>query len=38
MVFASGRGVKIDIDAVKTKMTLTVAEKLFSESNGRFVV
>jgi phosphoribosylformylglycinamidine synthase len=44
MAFAAGKGVEIDIDAVKTRKTnlleieLTVAEILFSESNGRFVV
>jgi phosphoribosylformylglycinamidine synthase len=38
MAFAGDKGVKIDIDAIKTKGKLTVAEILFSESNGRFVV
>ncbi|OEG71893.1 hypothetical protein ATZ36_12060 [Candidatus Endomicrobiellum trichonymphae] len=44
MAFAAGKGVKIDIDAVKTgkiksrETKLTVAEILFSESNGRFIV
>jgi phosphoribosylformylglycinamidine synthase len=44
MAFAAGKGVEIDIDAVKTRkinlleIELTVAEILFSESNGRFVV
>jgi phosphoribosylformylglycinamidine synthase len=38
MAFASYKGVRINIDAVKTKGNLTVAEILFSESNGRFVV
>jgi len=38
MAFSSQKGVKINIDAVKTEGTLTAAEKLFSESNGRFVV
>ena len=38
MAFASGKGVRIDIDAIKTEGVLTVAEKLFSESNGRFVI
>jgi phosphoribosylformylglycinamidine synthase len=40
MALASGKGVKIDIDAVKTEKSnqLTTAEILFSESNGRFIV
>ncbi|MDR1721323.1 MAG: phosphoribosylformylglycinamidine synthase subunit PurL [Endomicrobium sp.] len=48
MAFSAGKGVKIDIDAVKTSYVLkgkeeireemTPAEILFSESNGRFVV
>ncbi|MDR1926559.1 MAG: phosphoribosylformylglycinamidine synthase subunit PurL, partial [Endomicrobium sp.] len=40
MAFASGKGVKINIDAVKTAPPdqLTIGEILFSESNGRFVV
>jgi phosphoribosylformylglycinamidine synthase len=40
MAFASDKGVNINIDAVKTetKNPLTVAEILFSESNGRFIV
>lgn len=42
MAFSSRKGVKIDIDAVKCKekMTesMTPAEILFSESNGRFIV
>jgi phosphoribosylformylglycinamidine synthase len=38
VAFAGGKGVVIDIDAIKTKDKLTVAETLFSESNGRFIV
>jgi phosphoribosylformylglycinamidine synthase len=38
MAFAGDKGVIIDIDAIKTKDKLTVAETLFSESNGRFIV
>jgi phosphoribosylformylglycinamidine synthase len=38
MAFAGNKGVVIDIDAIKTKDKLTVAETLFSESNGRFVI
>jgi len=41
MAFASGKGVKINIDAVKTdnkNLPLTASEILFSESNGRFIV
>jgi phosphoribosylformylglycinamidine synthase len=44
MAFAAGKGVKIDVDAVKTReiksreTKLTVTEILFSESNGRFIV
>ncbi|GHT59091.1 phosphoribosylformylglycinamidine synthase subunit PurL [Endomicrobiia bacterium] len=40
MAFASGKGVNINIDAVEVeiKNPLTVAEILFSESNGRFIV
>jgi phosphoribosylformylglycinamidine synthase len=44
MAFAAGKGVEIDIDAIKTggvnllETELTVAEILFSESNGRFIV
>jgi len=44
MAFAAEKGVKIDIDAIKTgginlrETELTVAEILFSESNGRFIV
>jgi phosphoribosylformylglycinamidine synthase len=41
MAFAAGKGVEIDVDAVKINLLeteLTVAEILFSESNGRFVV
>ncbi|MDR3195889.1 MAG: phosphoribosylformylglycinamidine synthase subunit PurL [Endomicrobium sp.] len=38
MAFAGDKGVKVDIDAIKTKGELTVAETLFSESNGRFAV
>ncbi|MDR2399781.1 MAG: phosphoribosylformylglycinamidine synthase subunit PurL [Endomicrobium sp.] len=38
MAFAGDKGVKIDIDVIKTKGELSVAEILFSESNGRFVV
>ncbi|MDR0977706.1 MAG: phosphoribosylformylglycinamidine synthase subunit PurL [Endomicrobium sp.] len=38
MAFAGGKGVKIDIDTVKTDNKMTAAETLFSESNGRFVI
>ncbi|MCA6070780.1 MAG: phosphoribosylformylglycinamidine synthase subunit PurL [Endomicrobium sp.] len=38
MAFAAGKGVKIDIDAIKTEGVLTATEKLFSESNGRFII
>ncbi|MDR1418379.1 MAG: phosphoribosylformylglycinamidine synthase subunit PurL [Endomicrobium sp.] len=38
MSFASGYGVKINIDAIKTMGNMSVTEILFSESNGRFVV
>jgi phosphoribosylformylglycinamidine synthase len=40
MSFASNKGVKINIDTVKTepKDSLTVTEIMFSESNGRFIV
>jgi len=48
MAFSADKGVKIDIDAVKTPYAqeegletgrkMTLAEILFSESNGRFVV
>ncbi|MCA6080027.1 MAG: phosphoribosylformylglycinamidine synthase subunit PurL [Endomicrobium sp.] len=44
MAFAAGKGVKVNIDAVKIagaksqRTDLTAAEILFSESNGRFVV
>jgi phosphoribosylformylglycinamidine synthase len=38
MAFAGDKGVKVDIDAIRTKGKLRVAEILFSESNGRFIV
>jgi phosphoribosylformylglycinamidine synthase len=39
MAFAAGKGVVINIDAAKTEDTsMTPAEILFSESNGRFIV
>lgn len=39
MAFASGKGVKINIDSLKCKDAgMTPAEILFSESNGRFIV
>lgn len=40
MAFSADRGVKIDIDAIKTETirSMTIAEILFSESNGRFIV
>jgi phosphoribosylformylglycinamidine synthase len=38
MSFASGYGVNINIDSIKTVDNMSVAEILFSESNGRFVV
>jgi phosphoribosylformylglycinamidine synthase len=40
MAFAANKGVKIDIDVIKTEKVdlLTAVEILFSESNGRFVV
>jgi phosphoribosylformylglycinamidine synthase len=38
MAFAGDKGVKVDIDAIRTKGKLRAAEILFSESNGRFIV
>jgi phosphoribosylformylglycinamidine synthase len=40
MAFACGKGVNINIDAVKVegKTSLSIPEILFSESNGRFIV
>ncbi|MDR1942419.1 MAG: phosphoribosylformylglycinamidine synthase subunit PurL [Endomicrobium sp.] len=38
MAFSGQKGVKINIDAVKTKGNLTSSEILFSQSNGRFVI
>ncbi|MCL2799080.1 MAG: phosphoribosylformylglycinamidine synthase subunit PurL [Endomicrobia bacterium] len=38
MAFSGQKGVKINIDAVPVIKSLTPAEILFSESNGRFIV
>ncbi|MCL2389328.1 MAG: phosphoribosylformylglycinamidine synthase subunit PurL [Elusimicrobia bacterium] len=38
MAFAGNIGAKIDLNAVLTKGSLTDAEILFSESNGRFLI
>ena len=38
MAFAGDKGVKVNIDAIRTKGKLSAAEILFSESNGRFIV
>ncbi|MDR2251888.1 MAG: phosphoribosylformylglycinamidine synthase subunit PurL [Endomicrobium sp.] len=38
MAFSGDKGVKVDIDAIRTKGKLSVVEILFSESNGRFIV
>ncbi|MDR0956401.1 MAG: phosphoribosylformylglycinamidine synthase subunit PurL [Endomicrobium sp.] len=40
MAFASGKGVYVDIDTINigVEESLTTAETLFSESNGRFIV
>jgi phosphoribosylformylglycinamidine synthase len=38
MSFSSGYGVNINIDYIKTADTMSAAEILFSESNGRFIV
>ncbi|MDR0724043.1 MAG: hypothetical protein LBF23_02535, partial [Endomicrobium sp.] len=38
MSFASGYGVNINIDSIKTDDNMSAAEILFSESNGRFIV
>ena len=38
MAFAGDKGVKINIDEIKTSEKMTAAETLFSESNTRFVV
>jgi len=38
MAFSAQKGVKFNIDAVKRAGSMTAAEVLFSESNGRFIV
>ena len=38
MSFASEKGANINIDSIKTAGNISVAEILFSESNGRFIV
>jgi phosphoribosylformylglycinamidine synthase len=38
MSFAAGKGASINVDSIKTTDNMSVAETLFSESNGRFIV
>ncbi len=38
MAFAGNKGANVNIDLIKTKEKMTIAETLFSESNTRFIV